>query len=247
MSATDPVLLFLFFAIAAVYASAGFGGGSSYLALLVLWNLPLQTVKPTALLCNIVVVAGACWVFYRSGHLKWKAVFPLLASGIPMAFLGAYWRISDRTSLAVLGISLIVAGISLLLPMGQSSEPIQEPKASPAHLLLGGITGLLSGMVGIGGGIFLAPILYKTRWGNAKHIAAASSVFIFFNSLAGLGGQFARNHNLPIAFALPLMAVVLLGGQLGGRWAIRRRTGQLLRQITGTLVVYAGINLMLQL
>ncbi|MCC6413310.1 MAG: sulfite exporter TauE/SafE family protein [Saprospiraceae bacterium] len=198
-------------------------------------------------MCNIVVVTGACWVFYQSGHLKWKAVFPLLASGIPMAFLGAYWRISDATSLAVLGISLVVAGLSLLLPAGNANETIQEPKASPAHYLLGGATGLLSGMVGIGGGIFLAPILYKTRWGNGKHIAAASSVFIFFNSIAGLGGQFARNHNLPFAFALPLMFVVLLGGQLGSRWAIRKSAGQVLRQITGALVAYAGINLLIQL
>ena len=162
-----------------------------------------------------------------------------------MAFLGAWWRISDRAALVVLGFSLIAAGVALALPAPAGDAESPEPRARVGHLVPGAATGLLSGMAGIGGGIFLAPILYWTRWGGAKYIAAASSAFILFNSLAGLAGQFVRNQSLPLAFAVPLMLAVLVGGQLGSRWAIRRSHGAMLRRITGLLVAYAGINVLM--
>jgi uncharacterized membrane protein YfcA len=246
MEMFDPVLLVLFFAVAAVYAAAGFGGGSSYLALLVVWGIPFQNVKPTALLCNLVVVTGGCFLFYRKGYVHWRALLPLLLTGIPMAFLGAYWRIGDKATLTVLGIALLLAGGSLWLPEPKTGvAPEVKPEPTLWHYLLGAGTGLLSGMVGIGGGIFLAPILYQTRWGGARYIAAACSVFIFVNSLAGLGGHFARARDLPMYFALPLMGAVLLGGQLGSRWALRQSVGLVLRRITGVLVAYAGINVLM--
>lgn len=246
-------LLVFFFAVAALYASAGFGGGSSYLALLALYGLSMATMRPTALLCNIVVVIGGTYIFYKSGYLNWRKILPLSLASIPMAFLGGYMKLNEKTFFILLGVSLIIAAFLMFFQhYFKNKTPNQletrNPKSEIQNQLrggiIGGVIGLLSGMVGIGGGIFLSPILNLMRWDTPKHIAATASFFILVNSISGLIGQVLQNPNINWAFVLPLMAVVFAGGQLGSRLSALKLNQLWVRQITAALVLYAGINIL---
>lgn len=245
------LLMLLFFLIAVVYASAGFGGGSSYLAVLALFGLSAAAMRPIALLCNVAVVSGNVWVFHRSGHLPFRRALPTLLASVPMAFLGGYLPLRERTFLLLLGTSLVLAGGLLFLQKTTSRQTQQtENQASENGALaqrplstaaIGGGIGLLSGMVGIGGGIFLSPVLHLLRWASAKQIAATASLFILVNSLAGLAGQFAqKNASIDWPTALPLMAIVLLGGQIGSRLSAFRLPQNAVRLATAALTLYAG-------
>lgn len=249
----QPELLALFFFIALLYASAGFGGGSSYLAVLALYGIPMVIMRPTALLCNLVVVTGGAWIFWKNGWLNGRNTWPFVASGVPMAFAGGYWPVREKTFLLLLGVSLLLSGALLL---GQSFRTTRPPAATAGGrpmaqaralpFLLGGSIGWLSGLVGIGGGIFLSPVLNLLRWDTPKHIAAAASVFILVNSLAGLAGQIGGGYSVDWVFALPLLAAVLLGGQVGSRWSALRSSQGAVRAATAALTLYAGANLLWQ-
>lgn len=240
-------LVLLFFGIAFLYASAGFGGGSSYLAILVLFGLPMEFLRPTALFCNLVVVSGNLIVYWRQGQMNWRKMAPLALAGIPLAFIGGYWRLSEQVFFVLLGASLIIAALAMWI----QNRPIPEPKAgqklsAPANLGLGGGLGFLAGLTGIGGGIFLSPVLYLLRWDTPKTIAATASFFIFCQSASGLGGQILQGINLKWSLLLPLLAAVWLGGQLGVRWSSSRFTQKTVRTITSLLVLYAGLSILWQ-
>jgi hypothetical protein len=246
-------LLVFFFVVAALYASAGFGGGSSYLALLALYGLSMATMRLTALLCNIVVVFGGTYIFYKSGYLNWRKILPLSLASIPMAFLGGYMKLNEKTFFILLGVSLVIAAFLMFFQhYFKNKTPNQletrNPKSEIQNQLrggiIGGVIGLLSGMVGIGGGIFLSPILNLMRWDTPKHIAATASFFILVNSISGLIGQALQNPNINWAFVLPLMAAVFAGGQLGSRLSALKLNQLWVRQITAALVLYAGINIL---
>ena len=239
-------LLLFFFSIAAIYASAGFGGGSSYLALLALYGISMATMRPTALICNIVVVVGGTWLFWRNGYLNFKKIIPLSIASVPMAFLGGMLPLKEKTFFLLLGVSLVLAA-SLMFFQNYFKKNEVEMAGEASILrgsLLGGFIGFLSGMVGIGGGIFLAPILNLLKWDTPKNVAATASFFILVNSISGLAGQLAKNPHLDWAFVLPLMFAVLLGGQLGSRLTTFRFNQTFVRQITAILVFYAGINIL---
>ena len=239
-------LLLFFFSIAAIYASAGFGGGSSYLALLALYGISMATMRPTALICNIVVVVGGTWLFWRNGYLNFKKIIPLSIASVPMAFLGGMLPLKEKTFFLLLGVSLVLAA-SLMFFQNYFKKNEVEMAGEASILrgsLLGGFIGFLSGMVGIGGGIFLAPVLNLLKWDTPKNVAATASFFILVNSISGLAGQLAKNPHLDWAFVLPLMFAVLLGGQLGSRLTTFRFNQTFVRQITAILVFYAGINIL---
>ena len=239
-------LLLFFFSIAAIYASAGFGGGSSYLALLGLYGISMATMRPTALICNIVVVVGGTWLFWRNGYLNFKKIIPLSIASVPMAFLGGMLPLKEKTFFLLLGVSLVLAASLMFFQNYFKKNEVE--KAGEASILrgslLGGFIGFLSGMVGIGGGIFLAPILNLLKWDTPKNVAATASFFILVNSISGLAGQLAKNPHLDWAFVLPLMFAVLLGGQLGSRLTTFRFNQTFVRQITAILVFYAGVNIL---
>ena len=239
-------LLLFFFSIAAIYASAGFGGGSSYLALLGLYGISMATMRPTALICNIVVVVGGTWLFWRNGYLNFKKIIPLSIASVPMAFLGGMLPLKEKTFFLLLGVSLVlVASFMFFQNYFKKNEVEMAGEASILRgSLLGGFIGFLSGMVGIGGGIFLAPILNLLKWDTPKNVAATASFFILVNSISGLAGQLAKNPHLDWAFVLPLMFAVLLGGQLGSRLTTFRFNQTFVRQITAILVFYAGVNIL---
>jgi uncharacterized membrane protein YfcA len=244
----DQIILILIFAfIAMTYASVGFGGGTSYLALMGYMGVHFEVMKPTALLCNIIVVTGGTYIFYKSGKLDLKRSWPFVVSSVPLAYLGGYYPIKEKSFFIILSITLIVAAILLWF-----QENIQQLKNKrPDHkdnlmlnLGLGGGVGFLSGLVSIGGGIFLSPILHLFNWDEAKKISALASFFILVNSISGLAGQFSRSVTIDWNFTWPLLLAVLVGGQIGSRLGARKFDPLIIKRITAVLILAVGINLL---
>ena len=246
----DPMLWLpiAFFFVALVYSMVGFAGGSSYLALLILAGLPYREVPPIALFCNLIVSASAFWHFRQAGHFSFKKILPFIVCSIPMAFLGGRTVISKKLFCLLLGISLLAAGLRLLLPDKRFEETcvVSDRKMWLAGAPLGGILGFLSGLVGIGGGIFLSPLLLLMRWANSKQAAASASFFILVNSLSGLFGQSQKGAVVAHESLLFLGAAVLIGGQLGSRLGSYRLPRLGLQRITALLIVYVSMNLLLK-
>lgn len=240
------LLILLFFIIAAIYASAGFGGGSSYLAVMALWGIQTTTMKSTALLCNLVVVVGGTYIFWKNGYLNFKKITPLSIASVPMAFWGGSMKLKDSTFFIVLGLSLVAAAL-LMFFQKKNNAPARKNTQSSLVVStgMGAGIGFLSGMVGIGGGIFLSPILNMMRWDTPKNIAATASFFILVNSVGGLAGQLFQNQlSLNWGFALPLMLAVLVGGQLGSRISSLKFNQSHVRWATAVLIFYAGLNIL---
>ncbi len=235
-----------FFLIALVYASVGFGGGSSYLALMAqpFFHLLPEVIRPTALICNIIVVTGGTIIFYRQGKISFRDVWPFLVASIPMAFLGGLWKLQHHTFFILLGATLLLA--SLLLWVKPKEVPPSSGLNTPAvNALVGGGIGFLSGLVSIGGGIFLSPLLHVIQWGEAKRIAALASVFILVNSISGLAGQFTAGvPAIEWKFIVPLLIAVWLGGQIGSRAGAKKFNALYIRRITAILILIAALNIL---
>lgn len=242
-------LLFFFLLIAFIYASVGFGGGSSYLALLALYALPFKEIRLIALTCNILVVAGGVYIYVQNRQINWKKVIPLVLLSVPMAYLGASVRISQSVFFVTLGCSLVVAAVLLWIktnPVSVTQLQEGQKNAVLRQGALGGAIGFLSGMVGIGGGIFLAPVLHLMKWDVPRKIAATASVFILANSVSGILGQLSHppeSINYTRIFLLGL--AVVIGGQMGSRMAVRFNP-LTIRRMTAVLVFAAGVNVLIK-
>jgi hypothetical protein len=243
-----PVLLVIAFAITALlYASVGFGGGSTYAALLALSGLDYRVLPVVALGCNIVVVAGSTVRFARAGLVPWRGAGLLTALAAPAALVGGLTPIGESTFLMLLGASLVLAGAAMVVPVGrrQGNEPQPFARLMP---IAAAPLGYFAGLVGIGGGIFLAPLLHLTRWRDPRAIAATASFFILVNSLFGLAGQLAKSGPSLLAgvvdAALPLILAVAIGGQAGSLMAARILPKQWIRWLTAALVVIVGGRLL---
>lgn len=235
------LLALIFFLIATVYSSAGFGGGSSYLATLSLFSMGFEDMRMTALLCNIVVVGASVILFNKHKYLNWKRILPLITLSIPLAYLGGKLLIEERAFFIVLGFSLLLAAMAMVFD--KRTSVIKIPKYGNA--VIGGGIGFLSGMVGIGGGIFLSPLLHLSHWGKPKVIAATSAIFILVNSLAGILGQFVTyGFNLDIKKVLGLVFAVFLGGQLGVRLTILKLDPRWVRRITAIVVLVVSLRIL---
>lgn len=240
----DPVLLVSFFLIAMIYASVGFGGGTSYLALMAVMAVPFETMRPAALLCNVVVVTGGTWIFYREGLLEIRRIWPFLVFSVPMAFLGGYYPIREDAFFRLLGVTLVLAAIALWYYDRFRQGRVAVPYSRAAGASVGGAIGFLSGLVSIGGGIFLSPVLHFLRWEDTRRISALASAFILVNSLSGLAGQVTRSASLDWHLILPLMAAVFIGGQVGSRWGARKFKSAHIRKVTAFLIFVAGLNIL---
>lgn len=240
-------LIATFFIIALLYATVGFGGGSSYIALLAVANTPYTLIPKISLLCNILVVTGGCYHFLKNGHLSRKLILPFILSSVPMAFLGGSFPITEKTFLILLTTSLILCGLRILFLPDRKIEEIKPPSFT-ISFLTGGILGLLAGMVGIGGGIFLSPLLINMGWARSKDAAAVASMFILVNSIAGMGGQLSKDFSFPgIENYIPLFIAVIIGGQIGSRIATNSRvTYQLIQKGTGILTLFISVRLLLK-
>ncbi|MEQ8471156.1 MAG: sulfite exporter TauE/SafE family protein [Marinoscillum sp.] len=235
----------IFFLIALFYSSVGFGGGSSYLAILSLFFTEFYEIRSTALLLNICVVSIGTFVFIRNKVFDLKLFWPFLASSIPLAYLGAQIRLSQSTFFLILGSSLILSGVFLMLRFVRSKIQSREFGLTK-KLGLGGIIGLLSGVSGIGGGIFLSPILNLMHWANPRTIAALASFFILANSMAGLVGlTMAGTFELNEKLALKLVIAVVIGGSMGSYLSSKKFNLKILGVLTAILVSYVGLRLVL--
>lgn len=239
----DEILLItlLFFLIASVYSSAGFGGGSSYLATLSLFPIAFQDMRMTALVCNVVVVCSSVILFNKHRYLNWKKVLPLIILSVPMAFLGGKMLIQERVFFLLLGASLLLASLAMIFD--RRTSVVKIPKYGNA--VIGGGIGFLSGLVGIGGGIFLSPLLHLSRWGKPKVIAATSAIFILVNSLAGILGQLLTNDiNLDPKKLLLLVLAVFLGSQIGVRLTIFKFDPIWVKRITAIVILIVSLRLL---
>ena len=244
------VLVFLFFITAALYASVGFGGGSTYNALLVLSGADYRILPAIALTCNIIVVAGGTYAFTRAGQMRWRRLAPFLVTSVPAALIGGRIPISETVFIGALGFSLLAAGLHLALDRNRDVDSETRPLTPALAWGVGGAIGFLSGLVGIGGGIFLAPVLYLIHWGKPKEIAAACSIFILVNSVSGLMGQLLKLGELNalslIGSYWVLFPAVLIGGQIGSRLANFGLSSLTIKRLTAVLILYVSARLLLR-
>lgn len=238
-------LPYIFFLIALFYSSVGFGGGSSYLALLSLFLTDFYEIRTTALVLNVCVVSIGTLLFIRHRVFDLKRFLPFLVTSIPLAYLGAQLRLSQKAFFLILGSALILAGVFLMLRFVNRKLQSREFHLSK-KLSLGGGIGLLAGISGIGGGIFLSPVLNLLNWANPRTIASLASVFILVNSVSGLIGlTVAGTFHLNQELIIQLVIAVVLGGSLGSYLSNKKFNLKFLGFLTAILVTYVGLRLVL--
>jgi len=241
------VLLAIFFLVTSIlYSSVGFGGGSTYLALLLIWNVPYYIFPIIALSCNIVVVSGNCFNYIRAGNLNIKLLFPYLVGSIPLAYIGGYLPIEKKLFELLLFFILVAAGTLLLFNFKSYDDKEKSYKKIPLviSILIGGVLGFVSGLAGIGGGIFLSPILFLIKAGRPKHIVTTVSLFILINSISGIIGQLSKNSVLyEIENYWYLLIAVLIGGQIGNFLNLKIFPTRILALVTAFLVLFVSIRM----
>ena len=240
------ILSILFFVTAILYSSVGFGGGSTYLALLLLWGLPYFIFPVVALTCNIIVVSGNCFNYIRAGNLNLKLLIPYLIGSIPLAFIGGSLPIEKEFFEILLFVVLTIAGVLLLFKFNSYDDKIEIFRKIPilVSISIGGILGFVSGVAGVGGGIFLSPILFLLKAGKPKHIVTTASLFILINSLSGIFGQLTKSTVLnEIQNYWFLFLAVLIGGQIGNFLNLKIFPTRILALVTAALVLFVAIRM----
>ena len=239
-------LALAFFVTALLYAIAGFGGGSTYTVLLVLAGTDYRAVPILSLACNILVVSVGTWRFARAGHLGWRRVWPLFVTSVPAAWLGGRLVVEKELFVGLLAGSLLMAGLTLLWQPYWKRDITPAPGPRWIEPVAGGGLGFLAGVVGIGGGIFLAPLLYLLRWDGPRRIAATCAAFILVNSIAGLAGQASKGVGAAAAVLGEhglLFPAVVVGGLIGAGLGARRIEPQWVRIVTALLILYVAVRL----
>jgi uncharacterized membrane protein YfcA len=233
--------------VSALYGSVGHGGASGYLALLSLVGINHQTASSTALVLNLFVAGVAFWSYRSAGHLQWRLTWPFLLASVPMAFFGGLIHASAPVYNVLLILALAGAAIRMWNTQTRSETGdwnCYQPKL-PVMLLVGGILGFVSGIVGVGGGIFLSPLIILSRWADAKQTSATSACFILANSLSGLGGRFASG-NIFLVNLWPLIAIGIMGGFIGSRFGAMKAPNRTLCRILAVVLMVAVVKLFTQ-
>ena len=240
------ILSILFFITAILYSSVGFGGGSTYLALLLVWDIPYYIFPIIALLCNIIVVSGNSFNYIRSGNHNFKLLIPFLIGSVPLAFIGGTLKIEKDIFEILLFFVLLIAGILLLInnKSYENNNLITKKINITISLFIGSVLGLISGIVGIGGGIFLSPILFLLKAEKPKIIVTTASLFILINSISGIFGQLTKDNILiELTNYLPLFICVFVGGLLGNYLNLKIFTSRMLAITTSLLVIFVSIRM----
>lgn len=237
-----PLLTLLIFAAAVLYSSVGHAGASGYLAAMALFGVAPEIMKPTALTLNIAVALITTVRFYRAGHFSWPLSWPFIASSVPMAFIGGRIMLPGMAYRVLVGLILLFAAYRLFW-YGDKEKAPTEPHPLAA-VIAGAVLGFISGLTGVGGGIFLSPLLLFMGWADFKTSAGTSSAFILLNSLAGLLGHISSVQALPPA-ALVWAIAAVAGGIVGSDVGVRRLGEVTLRRALGVVLVIAGVKLML--
>tara|TARA_B100000003_G_scaffold202771_1_gene212445 strand:+ start:261 stop:1007 length:747 start_codon:yes stop_codon:yes gene_type:complete len=240
------ILSILFLITAILYSSVGFGGGSTYLALLLIWDIPYYIFPVIALFCNIIVVTGNSFNYIKAGNHNLKLLTPFLIGSIPLAYLGGTLEINKEIFEIILFLVLSVAGALLLI----NNKAYEEKKVIINKLnyltsiFIGGVLGIISGIVGIGGGIFLSPILFLLKADKPKNIVTTASLFILINSISGIFGQLTKENVLnEFIFYWPLFLAVLVGGQVGNYLNLKIFSNRILALITSFLVIFVAFRM----
>ena len=243
MLQNENIYLFLFILpiISFLYASVGHGGASGYLALMALFSFAPETMKPTALLLNLFVAGISFFYFYKEGYFNKKLFIPFAIASIPLAFLGGTIEVDASIYKKILAVLLVFAILKMLNVFGKESDTIKTLKTWQG-LIVGGVIGFFSGLIGIGGGIILTPIILLLHWGKMKEAAAVSALFIWVNSASGLIGQLSTGVTIEKGSFL-LVAIALIGGLLGGYLGSKKINGQKLRYILAFVLVIASVKL----
>ena len=244
------ILSILFFVTAILYSSVGFGGGSTYLAILFIWGIPYSIFPIIALTCNIIVVSGNCFNYIRAGNLNLKLLIPYLFGSVPLAFIGGSIAIDKKIFELLLFFVLTIAGLLLLINFKSYDDNKNKYKKIPKLIsfLIGGILGFVSGVIGIGGGIFLSPILFLLRAAKPAHIVTTASLFILINSIFGIIGQLTKPESLNnIQNYWLLLLIVLIGGQIGNFLNLKIFPTRILALITSGLVLFIAIRMSIKL
>ena len=237
----SPLLLFLLLIVAFLYASVGHGGASGYLALMSLFAFPITFMKPTALILNILVAGISFYFYYREKKFDWKLFYPFAITSIPFSFLGGIITIETHIYKIILATILLFAVARLLGLFGKQKGEI-KPINIPLALVIGAFIGFLSGLIGIGGGIILSPVILLLGWADIKKSAAVSALFIFVNSISGLFGFLSKGGIVPIS-SVSLIAVVLIGGILGGYFGSKKMNNTVLRNVLALVLLIAIFKL----
>lgn len=237
------IFLLLLFVVAFLYAAVGHGGASGYLALMVVFGMMPEIMKPTALLLNLFVSLSAFVLFYKEGHFKWNIFLPFALASIPFSFLGGMISLDASVYKKILGILLLIPVIRLV---AFPNKDINDLKQSTLFLslLIGACIGFLSGLIGIGGGIILSPVLLLLAWTNQKQTAAISALFIFVNSLSGLAGQLTKGINFQSEMFI-LVGVAFAGGSVGAWLGARKFNQNILKYLLATVLLMASVKLLL--
>ena len=238
----EPYFYILLLVVAFLYASVGHGGASGYLALMELFGIMPTFMKPTALLLNLFVSLTAFIFFFRGGYFKWKYFLPFALASIPMSFLGGMISLDANLYKKLLGILLLIP-IARLIFLPNSSKGEMKELHTPTAIAIGVIIGFLSGLIGIGGGIILSPLLLLLKWTDQKQTAAISAMFIFVNSLAGLGGQLTKGIELQPEM-LTFVGVAFVGGSFGAWFGAIKFNQQVLKYILALVLLLASIKLL---
>lgn len=242
MSASILIFYSLLFLVAFLYASVGHGGASGYLALMVIFSIAPEVMKPTALLLNLFVSLTSFIQFYRGKHFTWKLFLPLAIASVPLAFVGGLMVVDGTIYKKILGLLLLIPIIRFLFFPNFTVTDIRKPNTA-LSLLIGAVIGLLSGMIGIGGGIILSPILLLLKWTDQKRTAAISALFIFVNSVAGLAGQLTKG----IRFSEDMYMYVIIafvGGLCGAYFGALRFKQAILKNVLAVVLILASWKLL---
>ncbi len=229
--------------MAALYSTVGHGGGSGYLAVLALSGIAPEEMRPTALLLNVVVSSIGTWKFGKTGTFRKDIFVPLVCASIPAAFIGGYVEVPSSIYKPIVGIILLYAAIRLFVPIKGNEQSKRRPVV--LIFIVGVLIGFPSGIIGVGGGIFLSPLVLLLGWATAKQTAAISAPFILVNSIAGLGGITIDQSGIPVdfSFVLPLAIAVVVGGVAGATFGSRRLGHQGLRTVLGVVLLIASVKM----
>lgn len=238
-----PLILFYFLLVivAFLYSAVGHGGASGYLALMALFSFAAETMRPTALLLNLCVSLIAFFQYYRSGYFKWNLFWPFAITSIPAAFLGGLVTIDASIYKKILAVLLLFSVLKLLGMKFKTKELLVEQN-SLLSLLIGAVIGLFAGMIGIGGGIILSPLVLLLHWANMKQTAALSALFIFVNSLSGFAGLLVKGFEYKNEMGI-MLVIAFIGGIAGSYYGSRKFENALLNKILAVVLIMASVKL----
>ncbi|QXE91424.1 sulfite exporter TauE/SafE family protein [Geomonas subterranea] len=236
------LLLAAIFTVAILYSSVGHGGASGYIGVLALFSIMPEAFKPTALILNIMVAAIATYSFAQAGHFSWRLFWPFATTSVPCSFIGGYLTVPPHVYKQLVGMVLLASACRLVFHKEHESLEIQRP-ATPVALVVGAVLGLLSGLTGVGGGIFLSPLLLLLKWGRAREASAIAALFILVNSIAGLLGHISSLQQIP-PFGPLLALAAVLGGIIGSVFGSRTLPVAGVVKALSLVLAIAGLKLL---